>query len=138
MFKKMSLLSLLAALIVLCVSGSSFATVEWNLLRTLQIEGSPLDTAVTADGKLTFVLIDDGTVLIYSAAGALTDKLNVGKAADAIAVSPTGDKLFLTDRETKSVQVVSLDFIVDLNLADAPFKGPADAPVVMAVFSDFQ
>jgi len=36
------------------------------------------------------------------------------------------------------LKTVAIDFIVNFNIAGSPFLGPADAKVVVAVFSDFQ
>jgi hypothetical protein len=42
------------------------------------------------------------------------------------------------DGGKKTVQVVSLDFFQKINVSGAPFKGPEDAAVVIAVFDDFE
>jgi protein-disulfide isomerase len=38
----------------------------------------------------------------------------------------------------KTLQVVVIEFVQDINVAGAPFKGPADAPVAIVLFTDFQ
>jgi hypothetical protein len=35
-------------------------------------------------------------------------------------------------------EILVLDFIQNIDVSDSPFKGPADAAVTIAVFSDFQ
>lgn len=114
------------------------ATVEWSRQRVLQTDGAPVDVAVSADGKFTFVLTATGRVLIYSAEGQEEGTLDVGKNIVGIESSPTGDMLFLLDRDSNAVQIVEVEFIQKITAAGAPFKGPADAPVVIALFSDFQ
>lgn len=57
---------------------------------------------------------------------------------DQIRVAPKGDSLFLNSRENKTIQIVNLDFVVDIDVAGSPFKGREDAPVTIAVFNDFQ
>jgi hypothetical protein len=68
----------------------------------------------------------------------LIDKIKVGKEIDQIQLSRLEDVLFLSSRENKTIQVVLLDFIQQINVFGSPFKGPVDAPVVIAIFSDFQ
>lgn len=117
---------------------ASAVSVDWKIKKTLDIASPPVDVATSSDGKLTFVLAEDGTVFIYSSSGQLQDKIAVGKSIDGIAVSPDGGQLFLSSKRNKTVQVVDLDFISQVNIIGSPYKGPADAPVVIAVFNDFQ
>ncbi len=113
-------------------------SVEWTINKTLQLEGAPNDVAVSRDGRQIFVLTDQGEILIYSSAGELEAKIDVGKDVDKIQVGISGDVLILSSRKNKTVQVITLDFIRQINVSGSPFKGPEEAPVVIAVFDDFQ
>ena len=130
-------------LIIVIVMGTTTvcyaaASVEWNVLKTLQLEAAPIDVAVSPDGKLIFVLTEQGQILIYSSGGLLKDKIDVGNHFDHIKVDPRGENLILNSRKNKSVQIVTLDFIQDINVSGSPFKGSENAAVVVAVFDDFQ
>ena len=57
---------------------------------------------------------------------------------DGIKVGPEQDILLLTSRQNKTVEILVLDFIQNLDVSNSPFKGPADTVVTVAVFSDFQ
>ncbi|MDH3882817.1 MAG: hypothetical protein OET63_01275 [Desulfobacterales bacterium] len=114
------------------------ASVEWNVQKTLQLESAPVDVAVSADGKQIFVLTEQGQILIYASGGPFLDKIDVGNQFDHIKVGPGGDYLVLNSRKNKSVQVITLDFIQDINVSGSPFKGSENAPVVVAVFDDFE
>ncbi len=124
--------------IVLVFFTHGLATVEWKLRRTLKMEASPLDVAVALSGKWIFVLTEQGSILVYSADGILKDKLVVGNHIDGIRLGRREDILFVTSRKNKTVQIIHLDFIHDIDVSGSPFKGPIDAPVVIAVFNDFQ
>jgi hypothetical protein len=115
-----------------------FAAVEWNILRTLKLDALPLDTAVSTDGRTIYVLADDGNIYIYLADGTLKGKFQAGKHIDQIRIGPRGNYLFAASRQQKTVQIISLKFIFDIQITDSPAKGPRDSPVVIAVFSDFQ
>ena len=130
----------LTVLIVLgCVTMSyAAASVELNVQKTLQLDASPIDLTVSPDGKWIFVLTDQGQIFIYSAAGPLLDKIDVGNQFDHIKIGPSGDYLILNSRKNKSIQVITLDFIENINISGSPFKGQEDAPVVAAVFDDFE
>jgi hypothetical protein len=114
------------------------AEVEWEILKSLNTESRPIDVAVSADGRSVFALTEDGTVFIFGADGAPAGQFAVGPQAERIAVDPEGERLYVTNRQTKRVDVVQIDILREINLAGAPFKGREKAPVVIAVFSDFQ
>jgi hypothetical protein len=56
----------------------------------------------------------------------------------SIGTSPNGDYLMLADSKNKTLEMVKISFVVDIDISGLPFKGPANAPVVVAVFSDYQ
>ena len=131
-------IALLTFLIVLTSLHHSHASVELSVQRTLKMEKSPLDVAVSPDGRWIYVLTDQGKLLIYSTDGRLEDTIAVGNHVDGIAVGPWEHVLILISGENKTVQILSLDFSQKIDVSSSPFKGRADAPVVIAVFSDFQ
>ena len=134
---KLVILSL-SLLIVTAVVAPCFAAVEWSVQKKLQLEAPPVDVAVSLNDKWVFVLNDRGEVLVFSSDGGLKEKIPVGKHIDQIKVGPRDNLLYLSSRKKKTVEIVELDFIQNINTAGSPFKGPADAPVVIAVFTDFE
>jgi len=118
--------------------GNTASGIEWEVQKTLQLESEPIDTAVSLDGSQIFVLNDLGQILIYSSAGSFLHKIELGNQFDHIELSPRGDHLILNSRKKKSVQVIALDFIQDINVSGSPFKGSENAPVVVAIFDDFE
>ncbi len=111
---------------------------EWDVYQTLNLETSPIDVAVTYDGRKIFILTDQGEILVYSSAKKPDAKINVGKHVDRIKLGPRGDTLILSSGKNKTVQMITIDFIQTINTAGSPFKGQENAPVVIAVFDDFQ
>lgn len=138
MFPKIGSFLLFVVIVQMSLVGISMADVEWSPQQTYKMENTPIDMAVSADGKYSFILTDAGQVLIYSFPQTLEETIDVGKAIRGIEASPTGDLLFLINGEDKSIQVLALEYIQQINILGSPFKGPADAPVVVAIFSDFQ
>lgn len=127
-----------AAMLLSAVPSWAGEGVEMNILKTMKLDSTPVDMASSADGSRIFVLTDQGEIIVYSPKGQLQGRVAVDKDVDQIRVSPKGNSLLLSSRKNKTVQVVSIDFIVDVDVAGSPFKGPENAPVVVAVFSDFQ
>ena len=124
--------------IIFTTGSVGFAEVEWNIVQTLKLEAPPLDMAVSPDGRRIYVLVEGGNVLIYSNRGILKEKIQVGDQIDQINLGPKGEYLFVSSRQNKTLEIVALNFVYDLNITGAPFKGAREAPVVITVFSDFQ
>lgn len=129
---------LFSASIVLGFSSISSGAIEWDLEKSLKVGSTPRDLAVSPDGKYTYVLTDGGNVIIYSSEGAVVDKINLGDPVDGIEISKDGSKLFLTKQAEKSIEIINISFIHDINMVGSPFKGDVFAPVAIVVFSDFQ
>ena len=125
-------------IMMLTFSGRSSAEVEWNIQRTMKLDAPPIDMAVSQNGKWIYVLGDQGNIIIYSPDGRMNGKINVGRHIDKISVGPREDLLLLLSKNDRTVEVLSIDFIKQINVSGSPFKGPKDAPVVIAVFSEFQ
>ncbi|UCF90911.1 MAG: hypothetical protein JSW39_21905 [Desulfobacterales bacterium] len=133
----LALLTIVAALLGLADPAAA-APVEWNIHNTLQLESAAIDVAVSQDGGRIFVLTDQGKILIYSSANVVEGTIDVGQNVDQIKIGPREDILILNNRIDKTVQVITLDFIQNINVGGSPFKGPENAPIVIAVFDDFQ
>ena len=135
--KRLSSLALCLAL-QLPLALPAQATVETNTVKSLKSSGSPVDTAVSADGRWFFVLTGQGQVEIYESNGALKETIKLDGPADQIASSPTGEQLFLSDKATGAIKLLAVNFVQNIDTVGSPYKGPENAPVVVAVFSDFQ
>lgn len=133
--------AMIAPVLLVCLGllpAGAHGTAEWHSSQAIEIGKKLLDVAVTPDGRLAFALTADGEVFIYSAAGKLEDKLQVGVGFDGIACSATGDKIYLSNRAAGKLQIVEVEFIREIDTAGSPFLGPPEAPVTLVVFSDFQ
>ena len=127
-----------AVMVLLATASWVHAAVETSLQITLQTEAIPIDVSVSPDGRSTFVLTDQGNVVVYDNLGNLTETIKVGSHIDQIEIGPGGERLFATSRQNKTVEIILLDFISSINTRGSVFKGPEDAPVTIAVFSEFQ
>jgi hypothetical protein len=120
------------------LSSLALAEVEKGASKTIKLEAKPIDMTMTADGKYTFILAEGGKVLIVDSSGTVSDTLKVSDSAVSIATSPDGSFLLLADNKANTLDVVQISFVVDIDISGLPFKGPAAAPVVIAMFSDYQ
>lgn len=142
MIRKIPTLPALLMAGVMAVGGVATAhaaeSVEWNVVKTLQLEATPVDVVISSDGKRIFVLTDKGDIVIYSNLEKPEATIEVGPEITQMKLGPGGNTLILTSRDKKSVEIVTLDFMQTIEFSGAPFKGPENAPIVIAVFSDFQ
>ena len=127
--------TLLLSLLCAC---SVFAEVDWLVQKTLNLEDAPVDVVMSSGGTYLYVLTDDGTVHVYTSSGILRGRAQVGKDVSSITAGPGDDIIFVKNTKDKSVQRILIDFIHDFNIKDSPFKGNADAPVSIVIFSDYQ
>lgn len=117
---------------------SVWAETDWQVLQTLKLDTKPMDILMAADNRWIYILDDQGRVLIYGTNGRLKDTIAVGRGVDEIKAGPRDDLLFLLNRNAGTIQLASVNVREAIDTQYAPIKGPVDAPVTIAVFSDFQ
>ncbi len=114
------------------------ADMEWRILKGLNLQATPLDVAPSADGQWVFILTP-GEILVYSLQeGKITEQISVDKAFDRIASLPRANALTLTSSTKKELQIILLEVVHKIDVTGSPFKGPENAPVTIAVFTDYQ
>ena len=131
-------MGLLALLLLTLLAASGSAEVEGDIQGTLKLTEVPVDVAVSLNGKWLFVLTRSGSIQVYTPDGRLEGQVSVDSRVDGVRVGPREDLLLLYSSQDKTVQILALDFIRPINVSGSPYKGTDDAPVVIAVFSDFE
>ncbi len=116
--------------------GSS--KIQWKVEKSWKLPSTPLDIVYTLDGKRVFILTDQKEILAYSANGELLGAIPVDKGVSAIDIAPRGEKLYLINQGENSFSDLSVSFIVNIDTTGSPFLGNANAPVTIAVFTDFE
>ena len=111
---------------------------DGRLRNKFSVAEKALDFVITGNGRSIFVLTQNGNIYVYTPEGRHQNKIEVGKHIDQIKLGPRGANLFATNRQNQTVEVIALDFIHKISIQGSPFKGPENAPVVIAEFSDFE
>ena len=127
----------LVCMCLICPLSTS-AEVDWQAQRTINLNKNPVDLVMSAGGKYMYVLTDGGVIYVYDSAGSFKGQIEVGKDIDKITAGSDDNLLILTSKKSKKIRTISVDFIQQINIAGSPFKGNADAPVVIVVFTDYQ
>ena len=112
--------------------------VEWKIQQTWPTAGKTLSMVNSLDGKYVFLLNDKQQVQVFSSQGQLQGNIPVEEGVSAIDISPQGETLYLINNGGQSFTSVAVSFIVDIDVNGSPFKGPADAPVTLTLFTDFE
>ena len=112
--------------------------VQLQVENSWELPARPLDIVYSLDGKKVFILTDREQVLVYKASGELLGKIAVDKGVTAIDIAPRGEKLYLINQKDNSFTDISVDFVVNIDTTGSPYLGNADAPVTVAVFTDFE
>lgn len=132
----------LKAVLLICISFAAlhpaWAGLSWKTLTELRLEGEPLDVAASEDGQSVFVLLS-GEILVYSVQrNQVEKKIPIDQPFDRITYSPKLNALVLTGTRSKALKILKLQDIHEIDVSGLPFKGPENAPVTVAVFSDYQ
>ena len=137
-FCYMSLLLVVFFVVSAGFVGPVSAELEWTFRKEVPLTSAPLDNAVSADGQSLYIL-SAGEIEVYSLTRNKTiNTIPIESEYDSITVSPSGNSLILTSSAGKSLKIIDLEFRYNIDISDLPLKGPADAPVTIAVFSDYQ
>jgi hypothetical protein len=114
------------------------AEVEWRIIQGLDLKATPLDIASSADGLWLYILTP-GEILVYSSQeGRITEHIPVDPGFDRITSFPRGNVLTITSSTKKALQIILLETVYKIDVMGSPFKGPQEAMVTIAVFTDYQ
>lgn len=111
---------------------------EWKVQHQWNLPESPRDIVHSLDGKYVFILTQEHNVLIYTPEGKLEGSVPVEEGVTAIDIAPRAEMLYLIDGKKNTFSILSIDFIRDINISGSPVKGPADAPITIVLFTDFE
>lgn len=129
---------LVLGLIFIFFSTVCHGNVDFNIKSELNFEEPPVDMTFSRDGQWLYLLFQNGDVLIYTNQGEMKGKVEVGPGFDKIEPGPFEDEIYLLSRGTKKIQIINATPARNIDIAASPFKGAADAPVVIAEYTDFQ
>lgn len=132
--------SLLIAVIVnfALIGSLCAADLEMRQLTKIPISvKNPKQIITSGDGKRLYVLTDTGDVHLFGLRGDSQGSVNVG--TDVTNIIAHGPNILLLQRtNAQEMEVVSLDPVVTISTDGSPTIGPADAPVKIVVFDDFE
>ena len=125
----------------LCLLGFQkrvLAKVDWAVLENITLNDTPQDIAISNDGATAYIL-GVKNILIYNIQEKkVVDTIPITGKHTQIAISTSGEKLFLTDQESKQLTIIEVSEVFNIEIASSPIIGNKDAPVTLVAFLDFQ
>lgn len=112
--------------------------IDWTIVKQIDLKAPPVDVAASEDGKLIFVLTRNEIVVYSSDKNMIVNRIPVDREFDRIRYYRKNSLLVLTSSSSKTLRIVRVDQIYNIDISGLPFKGPANAPVTIAVFDDYQ
>jgi DNA-binding beta-propeller fold protein YncE len=112
--------------------------IEWTVQQNWPTAGQTLDMVHSMDGKFVYILNNKQQVQVFSNQGKLQGSIPVEEGVSAIDIAPQGEKLYLINNKTQTFSSVGVSYVIDIDVTGSPIEGLADAPVTIAVFTDFE
>jgi hypothetical protein len=117
---------------------SAYADVEWAFGKQRNLDVAPVDIASSSDGQWAY-LLTLGEIEVYSIFDdKVVSRIPIDKAFDRISYSAQTNSLIVSSSTAKIIRFIQLEFIQKFSLDGLAIKGPENAPVTIAVFSDYQ
>jgi len=112
--------------------------IEWTETKSVRLEKPALDVAVSSDGKMMYIL-SKGEIRVYSFVEEKVIKtIPVDAAFDRVAAMMGEEELILSSSSKRMLKRMRIEKVHDIDVFGLPFKGSEKAPVVIAVFDDYQ
>jgi hypothetical protein len=112
--------------------------IDWTIVKQIDLNAQPIDVAASEDGGLIFVLTLGEIVVYSSSKNEIENRIPVDKEFDRITYSGKNNTLALISSSSRTLKIIRIDQIYAIDISGLPFKGPANAPVTIAVFDDYQ
>lgn len=131
-------LCLTLGLFFLFFSTLCIADVNLEIKSELKFKEPPVDMTFSRDGQWLYLLFQSGDLRVYTYQGEMKGKVDVGTGFDKIEPGPLEDQIYLLSRKDNRIQIIEAIPTRGIDISTSPFKGAADAPVVIAEYTDFQ
>jgi hypothetical protein len=120
------------------VPGIVHSEIDWTTVKQIDLKAPAIDVAASEDGKLIFLLTPSEIVVYSSGKNRIVNRIPVDQQFDRIRYYRQNNLLVLTGSSSKTLRIIRVDQVYDIDISGRPFKGPANAPVTIAVFDDYQ
>jgi len=122
----------------LCFTTVVFAKVEGEILKNITLEDTPRDIVISKDGSSAYILCRKSIQIYSTRSNKVTGNIPLKEDFFQIAISPDGEKLFLTKARGKEISIIQISQVYDIPIGNSPVIGKKGAPVTFFAFLDYQ
>lgn len=129
---------------VVLVIGLLFATsaissqVEWTISGQLDLKAPLVEMCASADGKWLYILSAEEIAVYSFAEEKIVNRIAIDKGFDRMICIKEKKSLVVTSHSGNTVQIIQLEEVYQFDTSGLPYHGSKGAPVIIAVFSDYQ
>lgn len=123
---------------LLLSSGTFGAQIKGEVIDKRTFAKPPIDMLISSRGTYLYVLLPGGQLEIYGRNSKIAGRIKVDRAFKKLSQGPMDDLLWLSGPTRSDAQLIAVNVVRDIPTAGSPSKGPINAPVTIAVFSDFE
>ncbi|MBN2382770.1 thioredoxin domain-containing protein [bacterium] len=123
---------------VFFVDTTVFAELEWTEIGGFDLGAKPLDIVASRDGKVVFILTKGEILQFDPSSKTVTGRIPIGPRFDRVDLADESNTLVLSSTSEKMIKLISYEIVYQLDLSLLPYLGPDNAPVVIAVFSEYK
>ncbi len=135
--RKKWLCAVTCAALILALNNA-YADLEWSAKKQVLIDAAPLDSVLSEDGSL-LLMLTPGKILVYEISQEkVVNRIPIDKSFDRLTFSPKQNRLIVTSSSKKTLKIIDLEFVQNIDITGLPYKGQKNAPVTIAVFNDYQ
>ena len=125
-------------IVLVPVSGSLHAKTDWTVVKQFEFSGPVIDMAASSDGSLIFALTSREIVVYSPSENVIESRIPLDETFDRIIFNERNSTLILSGTASNTLKIIRVDKVFEVDVAGMPFRGPENAPVIIAVFDDYQ
>jgi DNA-binding beta-propeller fold protein YncE len=124
--------------LLFCSFSVSFAEIEWDIIDKIPVTCTPLDTAISSDGSVVYILCSKNILLFSTREKKVTDTIPITENFTQMALTSDGKGLLLTDSAKKQLSIMQISEVYNIPVGTSPVIGKKDASVSVFAFMDYQ
>jgi protein-disulfide isomerase len=132
------LLMMILMVIPLLGAATAVAEIEGEVIDTRAFTKPPVDLLLSSGGEYLYVLLPGGHLEVYDRKGKSMGTIKVDPVFKKLRQGPSEDLLWLSTPARTEAQLLAVNIVREIPTTGSPSQGPADAPVTIVIFSDFE
>ena len=131
-------IALCALITLLCIPPDTSAKIEWSIIKNINLDDTPQDIAISSEGTTAYILCSKSVQVYSIMENKVTSVIPLTEEFSQLALSPSGEQLFLTKAAGKQLSVIQISQVYDIPRGTSQVIGKAAAPVTIFAFLDYQ